>query len=154
MNYVICLLTVVAGFVFGTQAVAAPISADSIIGRYSVEASVPFRKVKIDFKVVNSKEFEITQIDKDGKPEETCNGTYEISASLDWTPIIFADGKMFKGVFTCPSDRSKDVDFDIDFQDKTTEDLVKGTSVVVTTSLAPMKIKATVKKISAFELLY
>ena len=153
MKYVVSMLTIIAGFVFGAQAIAAPISAESIVGRYAVDASVPFRKVKIDFKVVSNKEFEITQIDKDGKPEETCNGTYEISASLDWTPVIFADGKMFKGVFTCPSDRSKDVDFDIDFQDKTTDDLVKGTQVIVTTSLAPMKIKATVKKISAFDII-
>ena len=153
MKYSLVTLTLIAGFALTTKAVAAPISAESIIGRYAVDASVPFRKVKIDFKVISNTEFEITQIDRNGTPEETCNGTYQVSASLDWTPVIFADGKMFEGVFTCPSDRSKDVDFDIDFQNKTTEDLIKGTTVIVTTSLAPMKIKATVKKISAFELL-
>jgi len=151
MNYVISLLALAASLVSGAQAVAGPITADSIVGRYAVEASVPFQKVKIDFKVINNKEFEITRLDKGGNPEETCNGTYELNASIDWTPIVFADGVVFQGIFTCPSNRSKDIDFDIDFQNKTTEDLVRGTTVVVSTSLAPTKIKATVKKISAFE---
>jgi hypothetical protein len=124
-------------FLMSSTVFAATITADNIIGKYLVVASVPFQKVKINFRVLSNKDFEIEQLNHDGSPEETCNGTYEIQSAET----------LFKGVFNCPSNRSKDVDFDIDFKGKTTDDLVAGTSVTVTTSLAPTKIKATVIRV-------
>jgi hypothetical protein len=130
------------------QAMAAPITTESLIGKYKVVAKVPFQTVNLNFHITSEKEFEIQRLDGDGKPEETCNGTYELGKSLfQETELVAVEGDAFKGVFTCPSDRSKDVDFNIDFRNKTVEDLEKGTTVSVTTSLAPMKIKATVKKV-------
>ncbi|RYZ89015.1 MAG: hypothetical protein EOP06_09975 [Proteobacteria bacterium] len=145
---------------FGSAALAAPITGQNLVGRYRVEASALFKKVKINFRVLNSKEFEIQQLDREDNPEELCNGTYSIAQSMfnanetdDFAttvalPVVMQQGQSFIGQFTCPSDRSKVVDFNIDFQNKTTDDLVRGTTVVVTTSMAPMKIKATVIRVN------
>jgi hypothetical protein len=140
---------VMASAMTGLQAKAAPLTPDSIIGRYYVTAKVPFQHVELNIHVLNQKEFEIERLDRDHNPEELCNGTFVMVDHLDIMDTqIAADAQYhaFKGIFTCPSDRSKEVDFNIEFGNVTTDDLVKGTSVMVTTSLAPMKIKANVKR--------
>jgi hypothetical protein len=68
-------------------------------------------------------------------------------ASLFRRDLQVLAGKSFKGTFSCPSDRSRSNDFNINFGDKKMEDLEKGTNVTVTTSAAPgMRLNAYVKK--------
>lgn len=131
-----------------SQAFAAELSPGNLVGRYKVEAKAGFQKVFLNFRVVNTSEFELQRTYPDGHSDQSCNGTYSLNPSLFWTnEIILASGKTFKGVFTCPNDRSKNVNFNIDFENKTTDDLSRGTSVVVTSSMAPgMRINAYVKK--------
>lgn len=134
-------------FAAGSNAFATGISPGNILGRYDVNASAFFKKVRIDFKVINEKEFEIFQYDRDGKPEETCNGTYNIVQNKSLRMGVATITTVLKGIFNCPSNRTKMIDFDLDFQNKSVEDIVTGTTVIITTSMAPMKIKANVKKI-------
>lgn len=131
----------------GWQSQAAELSPGNIVGRYKVSANVGFQKVYLKFRVVDTNEFEIQRVYASGKEEEICNGTYNLNAQVAWNIANLATNKIFKGVFTCPSDRQKRVDFDINFKDRTTEDLVNGTTVTVTSSLAPgYTINAFVKK--------
>lgn len=136
-----------AVFLTATVSLAAEITPDSLIGRYKVQAKIGFQKVYVNFRVLNTNEFEIQRTYESGRGDEVCNGKYNINPSLFWDDLVLAKGKSFNGVFTCPSNRSRDVNFNINFQDKTTEDLVKGTSVIVTSSMAPGRsVKAYVKK--------
>ncbi|MEK2646331.1 hypothetical protein [Bdellovibrio sp. BCCA] len=130
-----------------TQAFAAEITPGNLVGRYKVEAKAGFQRVYLNFRVVNTKEFELQRTYPDGHGDEVCNGTYSLSPSLFWEDIILASGKTFQGVFSCPSNRSRSINFNIDFENKTTDDLSQGTSVTVTSSLAPgRRINAYVKK--------
>lgn len=129
------------------QTMAAELSPGNIVGHYKVSASVGFQKVYLKFHVVDANDFEIQRVYPSGKEDEVCNGTYNLNTQLAWNMTTFANNTVFKGVFTCPSNRQKRIDFDIDFKNKTTEDLVKGTNVTVTSSLAPgYAIDAFVKK--------
>ena len=145
MKYVIS--TVLLLFV-GTNAFAAELTPENLVGRYKVEAKAGFQKVYLNFRVINTTEFELQRTYPNGGKDEVCNGTYSLNDSgLFWDKEVLAEGKSFKGVFTCPSNRSKKVDFNIDFKKTTTEDLARGTSVSVTSSLAPgVRLSAYVKK--------
>ncbi|WP_374074670.1 hypothetical protein [Bdellovibrio bacteriovorus] len=130
-----------------TQAFAAELSPGNLVGRYKVEAKAGFQRVYLNFRVVNTQEFEVQRTYPNGNADEVCNGTYNLNPSLFWEDIILASGKTFKGVFTCPSNRSRSINFNIEFENKTTEDLVRGTSVTVTSSMAPgRRISVYVKK--------
>lgn len=122
-------------FLLNSQANATPITHDNLVGHYKVQAFLPFQKILINFRVLNQNEFEIERLNRSGDPKETCNGSY------------LTRSEIFKGRFSCPSNRSKEVDFDIDFRNKTFEDLLEGTQVTVVTSLMRGKIKATVKRV-------
>lgn len=129
------------------QASAAELSPDNIIGQYKVSASVGFQKVYLNFHVIDRNAFEIQRVYPSGKQDEVCNGTYSMNTHIAWNIASLAINKVFRGKFTCPSNRSKNIDFNIDFKNRTTEDLAKGTTVVVTSSLAPgYSINAHVKK--------
>jgi len=134
--------------VFSSPSFADELTPDNLVGRYKVSARVGFQKIFVNFRVVDRNDFEIQRTYADGRTDEVCNGTYSLNRSLFWTDEIeIAAGKEFKGKFTCPSDRSKTLDFDIDFKDTTTEDLEKGTTVTVTSSAARgMRVNAYVKK--------
>lgn len=131
-----------------SQALAAELSPGNLVGRYKVEAKVAFQKVYLNFRVLNTKEFELQRTYPNGGADEVCNGTFRLDPTLFWMDYrILGTGKTFKGVFTCPSNRSRSINFDIDFENRTTEDLVRGTTVVVTSSLAPgRRLNAYVKK--------
>ncbi|WII73301.1 hypothetical protein QJS83_05385 [Bdellovibrio sp. 22V] len=132
----------------GSSAFAAELTPGNLIGRYRVEARAGFQKVYIKFRVINTKEFELQRTYPNGNVDELCNGTYNLNPTLFWDDFaLLAKGKTFKGTFTCPSNRSRVVTFNIDFQNKTTEDLARGTNVSVTSSMAPgMTLNAYVKK--------
>lgn len=131
----------------GWQAHAAELTPGNIIGRYKVSASVAFQKVYLKFHVINTNDFEIQRVYPSGKEDEVCNGTYDLNSQISWDYDTLVASKVFKGVFTCPSDRQKRVDFNIDFKNRTTDDLITGTTVTVTSSLAPgYTINAFVKK--------
>ena len=121
-----------------TLAWATPLTPENIIGRYKVDASYMFQHAYMKIHVVNSNEFDITRYYPDGKEEPTCQGTYTFGNNvfIDEAGFLTA-GKAFKGVFTCPNDRSKKYDFNIDYKNTQLEDLIKGASVSVTSSLAP-----------------
>ena len=145
MKQLLAVLTLL--FAVSGQASAAELSPDTIIGKYKVSASVGFQKVYLNFHVVDRNEFEIQRVYPNGKQDEVCNGTYAMNNHLAWNIASLAINKVFQGTFTCPSNRSKNIDFNIDFKNRTTEDLSKGTTVVVTSSLAPgYAINAHVKK--------
>lgn len=131
----------------GPLAFSAELTPDNLVGKYKVEAKAGFQKIYVNFRVLNATEFEIQRTYSDGRVDESCNGTFGLNHSLFWDLDILAGGKTFNGVFTCPSNRSKEMDFNIDFKNTTTEDLIRGTNVTVTSSLARgMRINAYVKK--------
>lgn len=133
MHYLIAIIFLLFSNV---PALAEEISPENLVGQYKVEAKAGFQKVYLNFRVLNTRDFEIQRTYPDGHADETCNGTYVLGVS-----------KIFKGVFTCPSNRSKDIDFNVHLQNKKTEDLVQGTNVTVTTSMAPgMRINAYLKR--------
>ncbi len=130
-----------------STSLAAELTPGNIVGRYNVEARAGFQKVYLKFRVLNTREFEIQRTYPDGHSDESCNGTFTLNPTLYWDFVTFGSGKIFSGVATCPSNRSKELDFNIDFKNTTTEDLVRGTNVTVTTSLARgIRINAYVKK--------
>lgn len=133
---------------FGFQVHATELNPGTIVGHYKVSADVGFQKVYLNFHVIDGTNFEIQRVHPNGKQDEVCAGTYGMNAQLYWTDVgEMAANKIFKGVFTCPSKPGKNVDFNIDFKDRTTEDLTNGTTVTVTSSLAPgYAIDAFVKK--------
>lgn len=145
---VLSVLLLLAGSV---PAFATPISADNIIGRYNVEASYMFQKAYMKFNVINSQEFEITRYYKNGDVDPTCQGTFKVTNSLYYNEAgrLMTGGRYFKGVFTCPDDRSKKIDFNIDYKNTQVEDLPKGVNVTATSSMVPgnAKLKAYVIKL-------
>lgn len=114
------LLTLGSAFAFAT-----PLTPDNIIGRYKVDASYMGQHAYVKIRIVNNREFDITRYYPSGKQDPTCQGTYSFGS------------KIFRGVFTCPDDRSKKYDFNIDYKNTQLEDLIKGTTVSVSSSLAP-----------------
>lgn len=141
------ILSSVLLFFASSQVLAAELTPDNIVGRYKVSARAGFMKVYLNFNVLNDKEFEIQRVYTSGRTDEICKGSYDLNNHVFWDFDSLGAGKIFKGVFTCASKPDKPVDFNIDFQDKTTEDLAKGTMVTVTSSLAPGRnISAHVKK--------
>lgn len=144
MNY---LLSSFVLLLLTQPAISAELSPGNLVGRYKVEAKAGFQRVYLNFRVLNTREFEIQRTYSDGRVDESCDGTYGLSPSLFRNLDLLAAGKIFNGVFTCPSNRSKEMDFNIDFRNTTTEDLTRGTTVTVTSSMAPgMRINAYVKK--------
>jgi len=143
----ILLSTLLLFGISGWQAHAAELSPDNIIGHYKVTANAGFRRVNLKIHVLNTNEFEIQRVYASGRGDEVCNGTYRLDSQLAWNIANIMTKNVFKGVFTCPSNRQRKIDFNIDYKNRTTEDLIKGTTVTVTTSLAPgYSIKAFVIK--------
>jgi|GEM_PF-1722055 len=131
--------------VFSCPSVAAELSPENLIGRYKVSARVGFQKFYVNFRVVDTNDFEVQRAYSDGRVDEICNGKYTLTRNLFWSDELeILSGKSFKGQFSCPSDRSKTMDFDIDFRNTTTDDLAKGTTVSV--SARGMRVNAFVKK--------
>ena len=130
------------------NAFAAEITPSTLVGRYSVEAKVLFKRIYANVRINNTKDFEFQQTDGNGKGEEICTGTYTLNSSLFLvTDTMLASGKVLNGVATCPSDRSKKMDLSIDFEDTTTDDLVRGTTLKMRTSLGGgVRLNAFVKK--------
>lgn len=133
---------------FAPNAFATEITPTTLIGLYKVEAKVLFQKFYGDFRVTNSTEFEFQRTYPDGKKDENCQGTYTLNNSYFLiTDSLLASGKTFKGLATCPSDRSKKMELSIDFEDTSVEDLVRGTTLKVRTSLGGgVRLNAYVKK--------
>ena len=129
-------------------AMAAEITPGTLVGRYKVEARAGFQKVYANFRVLSAKEFEVQRTYSNGAEDEVCNGTYNLLSSVSWDENwMLAASKVFKGTFTCPSNRSKTVTFNVNFGANTTTDLARGTHVTVTSSMAPgMTLNAYVKK--------
>ncbi|MGZ3769285.1 MAG: hypothetical protein ACXVCP_01950 [Bdellovibrio sp.] len=131
----------------GTYASAAELTPQRLIGEYGVKTQVATETVLLNFKILNTKEFELQRLYSDGHTDPTCNGSYKLNPTLFLSMGKLAPGKFFKGAFTCPDDRSSSIEFNIDFTNKTTDDLTKGTEVTVTTSLAEgMKLRAYLKR--------
>ncbi|WP_413559046.1 hypothetical protein [Bdellovibrio sp. HCB209] len=145
-KFVLTALLLITGSV---PAFATPLTADNIIGRYNVEASYMFQKAYLKFQVINNKEFEITRYYKDGHQDATCQGDFVVTNNFYYNSRgVLTAGRYFKGVFTCPHDRSKKVDFNIDYKNTQLEDLPKGVKVSATTSMVPgAKLKAWVIKL-------
>jgi hypothetical protein len=144
MKIILCAFVLLG---FGAQVKAAELTPETIIGHYRVSANIAFHKVYLKFHVVDADSFEIQRVYPNGKEEEVCNGTYGMNTKTAGNMAVLATSGVFKGVFTCPSNRQKRVDFDIDFKNKTTEDLINGTMVTVTSSLTRgYTINAFVKK--------
>lgn len=140
-------LSVTIGLLVSTSAWTKEITPENLVGHYKAQAKVAFTRYYLNLRILDTNDFEIQRTYPDGRKDEMCNGKYTVVASLfRRNQEVFA-GKSFKGTFTCPSDRSRKNDFNINFGDKKVEDLEKGTSVIVTTSAAPgMRLSAYVKK--------
>lgn len=136
-------------FVFtASQALATELTPTTLVGRYKVVATAGFQKVYVNFRVADTNSFEFQRTYADGSKDELCDGNYSLSNSFYLNEMaLLTANKSFKGKMTCPSDRNKKIDFNINFGGTTVEDLVKGTSVTVTSSMAPgMQLNAYVKK--------
>ena len=126
---------------------ATEITPENLVGRYKAETRVGFQTYYINLRVIDGNDFEIQRAYSDGRKDEMCNGSYNLGSKLFRTESGIMAAKIFKGTFTCPSDRSRKLNFNINFGNKTVEDLEKGTSVTVTTSAAPgMRLSTYVKK--------
>ncbi|MDG0815099.1 hypothetical protein [Bdellovibrio svalbardensis] len=131
-----------------SQAFATELSPGNLPGHYKVQAKAGFQTVYVNFRVLDQDSFEFQRTYPDGRKDELCDGSYTLTNSFYLNDYaILAANKAFRGKMTCPSDRSKKIDFNIDFASTTVEDLVRGTTVSVTSSLAPgMRLSAYVKK--------
>lgn len=130
-----------------TAVAATEITPDNLVGRYKAETRVGFQRYYVNLRVLDKNDFEIQRAYSDGRKDEMCNGSYSLGNTLLRTETGIKAAKVFKGTFTCPSDRSRKLNFNINFGSKTVEDLEKGTSVTVTTSAAPgMRLSTYVKK--------
>lgn len=119
------------------QTRAAELEPSTLVGQYDVQADMGMQKYYLDFRVLNTQEFEMQRVYSNGQKDELCTGNYRMDSEVLGNLAMLAVGHVFKGIVSCPSNRSRQVDFSIDFKNKTTEDLVKGTTVGISTSLAP-----------------
>lgn len=145
MGKLLCSLVVLCA---SLQATAAEITPGNLVGRYTVEARVAFRKFYANVRILPNNEVELQRTYPDGAKDELCNGTYTLNSNFYLMEYdVLAAGKEFRGTFTCPSNRSKTMTFNIDFENKKMEDLQRGAQVSVTSSMAPgMTAKAYLKK--------
>lgn len=120
-----------------SSVLAATLTPENLRGAYKVSARAGLMKVYLNFNVLTQTDFDIQRVHPNGQTDELCSGTYSLNSRIFWDFDSLNSGKIFKGVFTCPSRPSKLIHFDIDFKNTTTEDLVRGTNVTVTSSLAP-----------------
>ncbi|MGZ3774091.1 MAG: hypothetical protein ACXVCY_08940 [Pseudobdellovibrionaceae bacterium] len=129
------------------QALAAEITPENLPGKYFVNGRVAFKQINLAFKVLNDKEFEIQRLYADGRQDQICSGSYTLSPTLFWNVNKFDHGKMFKGFFTCPNNRTQNFDFSIDFANKSIDNLIQGTNIIIKSTFAHgMKIKAYIKR--------
>lgn len=141
------LLLLSLGLLASTSSWATEITPGTLVGLYKAQAKVAFTRYYLNLRILDKDDFEIQRTYPDGRKDELCNGKFSVVASLFRRNQEVMGGKSFKGTFTCPSDRSRRNDFNINFADKKIEDLEKGTNVIVTTSAAPgMRLSAYVKK--------
>ena len=140
------LMTTLLGMFVSTQVFATEITPERLIGRYTAEARVLFQKVHLRLRVLTTKQFQVQRVFSNGNVGEICDGTFTMTPMAFLFEDIFAPGQVFKGVATCPSNRSENLTFNLQLVNKTMEDLEAGTNVTLTTSLAPGRINAYVKK--------
>ncbi len=140
------LMTTLLGMLVSTQVFATEITPERLIGRYTADARVLFQKVHLRLRVLTTKQFQVQRVFSNGNVGEMCDGTFTMSPMAFLLEDIFAPGQVFRGVATCPSNRSEDLTFNLQLVNKTMEDLEAGTNVSLTTSLAPGRIDAYVKK--------
>lgn len=130
----------------GSGVWAADITPNTLVGRYNIEAKAFNKSAKIRLTVIDAKQFEVQRL-YDDHAGKICNGTYQLKEESNWGEGGFGTNRIFKGLFSCPDDRSKTADFDINFKTLTTRDLEKGAYVEVTSSLASgMTLNAKMKK--------
>ncbi|MGZ3773940.1 MAG: hypothetical protein ACXVCY_13570 [Pseudobdellovibrionaceae bacterium] len=129
-----------------TQALATEITPANFVGNYDLTAKIGAADARLEIHIVNAKEFQLQSIHPDGKRDELCNGIYNITATSVGKDERHAS-KIFKGTFTCPSNRTQQSTLNLDFTNKTMEDLAIGTTVPMMSSVAPTEIiKAFIKK--------
>ncbi|MGZ3772160.1 MAG: hypothetical protein ACXVCY_05705 [Pseudobdellovibrionaceae bacterium] len=127
-------------------AFATEITPTSLIGHYGLKAVVGATDIHLDIRVLSAKEFQLQRIHPDGKKDQLCDGTFTINPIQAGKDGKIA-GKIFKGLFTCPDNRTQQTTISLDLTKKTMEDLEKGTTVPMMSSLAPTeRIKAFIKK--------
>lgn len=125
--------------IWASTALARDITPGNLIGAYKVSASALFKQFYGNIYVQSTSDFEFERTYPDGRREARCQGTYTLTGP--------ANGKVLQGYGTCPDDRQKKLDFRIEFNNKTMEDLEHGTTVPVRSSLSGgVRVNATVKK--------
>ncbi len=108
------------------------------MGRYKIEARAGLQKNLCELSRRQYTRVRIAEnLSQWQKVDQTCNGTFVLNSTLFWDEVVVTAGKLFKGTFTCPDNRSRTVDFNVNFANKTTEDLAQGTNVIVSSSVAP-----------------
>ena len=140
------LIVNLLGMLVSAQVFATEITPERLIGRYTADARVLFQKVHLRLRVLTTKQFQVQRVFSNGSTGEICDGTFTMTAVTFTFEEIFAIGQVFRGVATCPSNRSENLTFNLQLIDKTMEDLESGTNVSLTTSLVPGRIDAYVKK--------
>lgn len=136
-------------FLISSQVFAEELTPNNIVGRYKVTARAGIIKVYLNFNVLNATDFEIQRVYAGGRTDEVCTGTYTMDQPLlFWNLEALYETNVFKGAFSCPSNPSRQIDFNVYFKSLSVEDLNRGATVTVTTSLAPGRnIPAHIKRV-------
>lgn len=131
-------------FLFISNALAADITAQNLVGRYRIDAKAFTKSAHFRLNVINASEFEIQRIfdDHDGT---VCNGSFKVEKESRFWP--FPDSMVFKGVGSCPDNRSRMMDFKVIFKNVAVENLRAGAAVQISSSLAAgITVGATMKQ--------
>ncbi len=133
---------------FASSAYSAEITPENLVGKYKVKARVAFQTYYATLRVLDTKEFEIQRTYPDGRGDEVCGGTFVLAQGFIPDLAEISATKVFKGKATCPSDRSRTLDFNVDFRNATTESLDAGTNVTLTSSVSPgTRLSAYIKRL-------
>ncbi|NUN05306.1 MAG: hypothetical protein HUU57_06055 [Bdellovibrio sp.] len=140
------LIVTFLGMLVSAQVFATEITPERLIGHYTADARVLFQKVHLRLRVLTTTQFQVQRIFPNGNAGEICDGTFTMTPLAFLFEDVVAMGQTFRGIATCPSNRSENLTFNLQLVNKTMEDLEAGTNVSLTTSLAPGRIDAYVKK--------
>ena len=123
----------IASTLLVSSAFASDITAQSIIGKYRIDAKALGKSATFRLIVLNDKEFEIQRLfaDHDGK---LCNGNFTVHHEHRHWPL--KDATYFDGKGSCPDDRSKVADLRINFKEQSLKDIKHGATIAVTSSMA------------------
>jgi hypothetical protein len=129
------------GLTWSSNLMAAEINTINMVGNYRIEAKALGKKAVFLLHVLPDSQCEVTREYPDGHQGKLCNGDYQLSREGSRGQNLY-----FRSKFTCPNDRSQDLNLDLDLASAQTRDLEKGASVKVSSKDLPFAIYGKIKK--------